>query len=444
MGEGNRGAAGMTIESNGYQSGFGNECASEAIAGTLPQGRNSPQVVAHGLYAEQVSGTAFTAPRHQNRRSWLYRIRPAAMHGTFALLEHDGFHNDFDTGPVTPDQLRWNPLPLPDAPTDFIDGLLTVAGNGAASAGVGIGIHLYAANRDMQGRFFYDADGELLIVPQQRRMHIETELGVLDVEPQEIAVIPRGIRFRVALPDGEARGYVCENFGAFMRLPDLGPICSNGLANPRDFLTPNAAFEDLEGSFELIAKFQGHLWRADIGHSPLDVVGWHGNHAPYKYDLRTFNTIGSISYDHPDPSIFLVLTSPSDSPGVGNMDFVIFPPRVLVAQGTFRPPWFHRNIASEFMGLVHGVYDAKADGFAPGGCSLHNCMTGHGPDAATFDKASAADTSKPDYVDGTMAFMFESRSVIRPTRQALDAAHRQRDYQACWAGLRKHFVAPQG
>jgi homogentisate 1,2-dioxygenase len=328
----------MTIESNGYQSGFGNECASEAIAGTLPQGRNSPQVVAHGLYAEQVSGTAFTAPRHQNRRSWLYRIRPAAMHGTFALLEHDGFHNDFDTGPVTPDQLRWNPLPLPDAPTDFIDGLLTVAGNGAASAGVGIGIHLYAANRDMQGRFFYDADGELLIVPQQGRLHIETELGVLDVEPQEIAVIPRGIRFRVALPDGEARGYVCENFGAFAAPSGPGADrFSNGLANPRDFLTPNAAFEDLEGSFELIAKFQGHLWRADIGHSPLDVVGWHGNHAPYKYDLRTFNTIGSISYDHPDPSIFLVLTSPSDSPGVGNMDFVIFPPRCAGGAGHVPP-----------------------------------------------------------------------------------------------------------
>ena len=282
----------------------------------------------------------------------------------------------------------------------------------------------------------------MLIVPQHGRLHIETELGVLDVEPQEVAVIPRGIRFRVALPDGEARGYICENFGAFMRIPDLGPIGSNGLANPRDFLTPNAAFEDVEGDFELIAKFEGHLWRADIGHSPLDVVGWHGNHAPYKYDLRTFNTIGSISYDHPDPSIFLVLTSPSDSPGVGNMDFVISPPRVLVARDTFRPPWFHRNIASEFMGLVHGAYDAKADGFAPGGCSLHNCMTGHGPDAATFDKASAVDTSKPDYIDGTMAFMFESRHVIRPTRQALDAAHRQRDYQACWSGLRKRFVAP--
>ena len=428
------------MQANGYQSGFGNEFASEAIAGTLPHGRNSPQVVAHGLYAEQISGTAFTAPRHQNRRSWLYRIRPAAMHGEFGLLPQAQFHNDFGTGPVTPDQLRWNPLRIPDTPTDFVEGLLTMAGNGGPAAGAGIGIHLYAANRDMQGRYFYDADGELLVVPQQGRLHIETELGVLDVEPQEIAVIPRGIRFRVALPDGPSRGYVCENFGAFLRIPDLGPIGSNGLANPRDFLTPNAAFEDVEGEFELIAKFQGHLWRADIGHSPLDVVGWHGNHAPYKYDLRLFNTIGSISYDHPDPSIFLVLTSPSDTPGVGNLDFVIFPPRVLVAQDTFRPPWFHRNIASEFMGLIHGTYDAKAEGFAPGGCSLHNCMTGHGPDAATFDKASAIDTSKPDYIDGTMAFMFETRYVIRPTMQALDAAHRQRDYQACWAGLRKHFT----
>ena len=432
----------MSIASNGYQSGFGNEFASEAIAGTLPEGRNSPQRVAHGLYAEQVSGTAFTAPRHQNRRSWLYRIRPAAMHGEFKPFAQPNLHNDFGSGPVTPDQLRWSPLPLPQAPTDFIDGLVTMAGNGSPASQSGIAIHMYAANRDMQGRFFYDADGELLVVPQQGRLHIETELGVLDVEPQEIAVIPRGIRFRIALPDGPSRGYVCENFGAFMRIPDLGPIGSNGLANPRDFLVPNAAYEDVEGEFELIAKFQGHLWRASIGHSPLDVVGWHGNHAPCKYDLRKFNTIGSISYDHPDPSIFLVLTSPSDTPGVGNMDFVIFPPRVLVAQDTFRPPWFHRNIASEFMGLIFGAYDAKAEGFAPGGCSLHNCMTGHGPDAATFEKASQADTRKPDYIDGTMAFMFESRNVIRPTVQALDAAHRQRDYQACWAGLRRNFTPP--
>ncbi|MBK7205128.1 MAG: homogentisate 1,2-dioxygenase [Thermomonas sp.] len=429
----------MAIASTGYQSGFGNEFASEALAGTLPDGRNSPQRVAHGLYAEQLSGTAFTAPRHSNRRSWLYRIRPAAIHGPFALLDHAAFHNDFGSGPVTPDQLRWNPLPMPEAAADFVDGLVTMAGNGSPASQSGIGIHLYAANRDMHGRFFYDADGELLVVPQQGRLHIETELGVLDVAPQEIAVIPRGVRFRVALPDGSARGYVCENFGAFLRIPDLGPIGSNGLANPRDFLTPNAAFEDVEGDFELVAKFQGHLWRAAIGHSPLDVVGWHGNHVPCKYDLRLFNTIGSISYDHPDPSIFLVLTSPTDTPGVGNLDFAIFPPRILAAQDTFRPPWFHRNIASEFMGLVHGEYDAKAEGFAPGGCSLHNCMTGHGPDAATFEKASNADTSKPDYIVDTMAFMFETRNVIRPTRQALDAGHRQHDYQACWTGLRKHF-----
>ncbi len=429
-----------------YMSGFGNSFETEAVAGALPVGRNSPQRVAHGLYAEQLSGTAFTAPRSENRRSWLYRIRPAAMHGPFSPFGGaPGFHNDFGDGPVTPDQLRWNPLPMPGAasPVDFVEGLYTMAGNGGPAALCGLGVHMYAANRDMRGRFFYDADGELLIVPQQGRLRIATELGVIEVEPQEIALVPRGVRFRVELPDGAARGYVCENFGAHLRLPDLGPIGSNGLANARDFLFPVAAYEEDEGEFELVAKFQGHLWRAGIGHSPLDVVGWHGNYAPCKYDLRRFNTIGSISYDHPDPSIFLVLTSPSDTPGVGNLDFAIFPPRWLVAQDTFRPPWFHRNVASEFMGLVHGAYDAKAEGFAPGGASLHNCMTGHGPDAATFEKASRADLSKPDVIADTMAFMFEARAVIRPTRQAMEAGHRQRDYQACWAGLRRNFDPPK-
>ena len=432
----------MSIISNGYQSGFGNEFASEAIAGTLPVGRNSPQRVAHGLYAEQLSGTAFTAPRHANRRSWLYRIRPAAIHGAFTPFAQARFHNDFGSASVPPDQMRWNPLPLPSTPTDFVDGVYTMAGNGSPASQCGIGVHLYAANRDMQGRWFYDADGELLIVPQQGRLHVETELGVLDVEPQEIAVVPRGVRFRVALPDHAARGYVCENFGAPLQLPERGPIGSNGLANSRDFLAPKAAFEDVDGAFELVAKFQGHLWRADIDHSPLDVVGWHGNYAPCKYDLRHFNAIGSISFDHPDPSIFLVLHSPSDTPGTSNMDFVIFPPRWLVAQDTFRPPWFHRNVASEFMGLIHGAYDAKAEGFVPGGSSLHNSFSGHGPDAATFDKASNADLSKPDAVRDTMAFMFESRAVIRPTSQALAMPQRQADYQDCWRGLRKNFRAP--
>jgi homogentisate 1,2-dioxygenase len=433
----------------GYQSGFANEFATEALPGALPAGRNSPQRAPYGLYAEQLSGTAFTAPRGHNRRSWLYRIRPAAHHRPFELarghahevpLDAPRLVADFaDAPPTSPNQLRWDPLPLPEAPTDFVDGLVTMAGTGSAAAMTGFAIHLYAANRSMQDRFFYSADGELLIVPQLGRLAIWTELGRLDVEPCEIAVIPRGIRFCVGLPDSEARGYVCENFGALLRLPDLGPIGSNGLANPRDFLTPHAAYEDREGGFELVAKLNGLLWRAEIDHSPLDVVAWHGNYAPYKYDLRRFNTIGSISFDHPDPSIFLVLQAQSDTPGVDTLDFVIFPPRWLAAEDTFRPPWFHRNVASEFMGLVHGVYDAKAEGFVPGGASLHNCMSAHGPDAGTFERASSSDTTKPHKVVDTLAFMFESRTLLRPTRFALESATLQLNYFECWQGLAKQF-----
>ncbi len=430
-----------------YQTGFGNEHASEVLEGALPIGRNSPQKVPYGLYAEQLSGTAFTAPRHANRRSWLYRIRPSALHGSFEAFEQIAFHNRFDEAPTSPDQMRWSPFPLPDVPTDFVDGLFTMAGNGSAAAQTGVGIHLYACNKPMTGRYFYDADGELLIAPQQGRMRIATELGVLEVEPQQIALIPRGVRFKVDLPDGSARGYLCENFGASLRLPELGPIGSNGLANARDFEAPVAAYEDVEGDFELIAKFQGNLWRTSIDHSPLDVVAWHGTHVPYRYDLRRFNTIGSISYDHPDPSIFTVLTSPSDTPGTANLDFAIFPPRWLVAEDSFRPPWFHRNIASEFMGLVHGEYDAKdasaGGGFVPGGASLHNCMSGHGPDAASHAKAIAVDTTQPQHVVDTMAFMFETRLVIHPVKQALDAPQRQHDYQECWQGLAKHFDPSQ-
>jgi homogentisate 1,2-dioxygenase len=424
-----------------YQSGFGNSFASEALPGALPAGRNSPQRCPYGLYAEQLSGTAFTAPRADNRRSWLYRIRPSAMHAPFQRMEGGRIVSRFDTLPVPPNQLRWNPLPMPDMPTDFVQGIATMAGNGSPQAQSGAAVHLYAANRSMKNRAFYNADGEMLIVPQRGRHRFVTEFGVIEVEPQEIVVIPRGVRFRVELPDGDARGYICENYGANFRLPDLGPIGSNGLANPRDFLTPTAAYEDIDGPHELVAKFMGNLWSAQMTHSPIDVVAWHGNYAPYKYDLRRFNAIGSISYDHPDPSIFLVLHSVSDTPGVSNIDFVIFPPRMLCMENTFRPPWFHRNIASEFMGLVHGVYDAKAEGFLPGGASLHNSMTGHGPDADTFERASHADQSRPDVIKDTMAFMFESRMVWQPTQFALTGAELQDDYYRCWQGLQKHFNA---
>ena len=426
-----------------YQSGFGNEFATEALPGALPAHRNSPQRVAYGLYAEQLSGTAFTAPRSHNRRAWLYRIRPAALHQPFRQIDHGRIVSRFDQLSASPNQLRWDPLPLPTAPTDFIDGWVTMAGNGSPQSHSGNAIHLYACNRAMDGRYFYNADGELLIVPQQGRLLIATEFGPIAIEPQEIAVIPRGVRFQVSLPDGAARGYICENFGALLRLPDLGVIGSNGLANPRDFLTPHAAYEDVEGDFQLVSKFNGNLWSASIGHSPLDVVAWHGNYAPYKYDLRHFSPIGSIGNDHPDPSIFLVLQSVSDTPGVDTLDFVVFPPRWLVAEDTFRPPWFHRNVASEFMGLITGQYDAKAEGFVPGGASLHNCMSGHGPDAATFEKASAADTRLPHKVDQTMAFMFETRLPLCPTAYAMASPQLQSDYYACWSGIQKHFNAEQ-
>jgi homogentisate 1,2-dioxygenase len=432
----------ISIKNDGpirYQSGFGVELATEALPGALPQGRNSPQKAPYGLYAEQLSGTAFTAPRHLNRRSWLYRIRPSAMHGEFFPLDSGLLRAaPFDAANVSPNQLRWNPTPIPAAPTDFIEGLTTIAGNGDAGMQAGIAIHIYVANRSMQDRFFYNADGEMLIVPQQGRLRIRTEMGNLEVGPGELVVLPRGVRFCVELVDTAARGYICENYGACLRLPELGPIGANGLANPRDFLTPVAAFEEREGRFELVAKFGGQLWLAEMDHSPLDVVAWHGNYAPYKYDLALFNAINTVSYDHPDPSIFTVLTSPSDTAGTANVDFVIFPPRWMVAESTFRPPWFHRNLMSEYMGLIHGKYDAKADGFLPGGASLHNCMSGHGPDAATFERASHA-TLTPQRIDNTLAFMFESRYVIRPTPYALSSPELQKNYLECWQGLKKNF-----
>ncbi len=424
-----------------YLSGFGNEFASEAVSGALPIGQNSPQKAPLGLYAEQLSGTPFTSPRHQNRRSWQYRIRPSVVHHPFAPIPGKLFRSTpFDEAETPPNQLRWDPIPVPgpSKPTDFVDSLITVAGNGDASMQIGMAVHLYAANLSMESRFFYNADGELLIVPQQGRLLLRTEFGIIEVGPGEIAVIQRGIKFRVELPDGDARGYVCENYGALLRLPDLGLIGANGLANPRDFLTPVAAFEDRQGEFELIAKFGGRLWSARIDHSPLSVVAWHGNYAPYKYDLARFNTMNTVSFDHPDPSIYTVLTSPSDTIGTANIDFVIFPPRWLVAEHSFRPPYFHRNFMNEYMGLIHGEYDAKAEGFVPGGGSLHNCMSAHGPDATTFERASVAEL-KPKYIDDTLAFMFETRFVLRPTKYAFETSQLQHDYYECWQGLRKNF-----
>ena len=423
-----------------YQSGFGNEFASEAIAGALPHGQNSPQQPPLGLYAEQFSGTAFTAPRATNRRSWLYRTRPSVLHQPFQPISNNLVRTaPIDEAIATPNQLRWDPIPFPLEQTDFIDSLITMGACGNAAMHSGAGIHIYAANAGMQDRYFYNADGEMIVVPELGKLAFHTEMGILEVAPGEICVLPRGLKFRVELLNEKARGYLCENYGAAFRLPELGPIGANGLANARDFLSPMACFEEREGAFQLIAKFGGNLFSAHINHSPLNVVAWHGNYAPYKYDLARFNTMNTVSYDHPDPSIFTVLTAPSEIPGTANVDFVIFPPRWMVAEHTFRPPYFHRNVMSEFMGLVRGRYDAKDQGFVPGGASLHNCMSAHGPDTSSFERASNAEL-KLQYLAETLAFMFETRFVIRPTAFALHTEALQNDYWQCWKDLQRIVV----
>ena len=417
-----------------YQSGFGNTFSSEAVKGALPVGRNSPQRPPKGLYAEVLSGTAFTAPRAENQSTWLYRLRPSALHGPYRRIANgllrSGPFNEVEP-PVN--RLRWDPFAIAAKATDFLDGLATVAGSGDPATQAGLAVHVYRANRSMK-RCFWNADGELMLVPQQGGLSLFTELGLLEVAPGEVAVVPRGMKFRVGL-SGPSRGYVCENYGAAFRLPELGPIGAQGLAQVRDFLAPVAAYEE-KGKSTVIAKFQGALWQTELGHSPLDVVAWHGDYVPYKYDLARFMVINTVSFDHADPSIFTVLTSPSGQAGVANADFVIFPPRWQVAEDTFRPPWFHRNVMSELMGLVRGAYDAKAEGFLPGGVSIHNQMTAHGPDLASFQKASGA-RLEPRKIENTLAFMWESRYVFRPTRFALSARELQKDYDRVWDGFKK-------
>jgi homogentisate 1,2-dioxygenase len=424
-----------------YMPGFGNDFETETLPGALPQGRNSPQRPAYGLYAEQLSGSPFTAPRGTNERSWLYRIRPSVKHTSrfkTASLPHWKSAPNVGDHELALGQLRWNPVPIPDAPTDFIAGIRTMTTAGDVYGQSGMAAHVYVANTSMVDDHFFNSDGELLIVPQQGSVRFVTEMGVIEVKPGEICVLPRGLVFKVELIDGPVRGYICENYGAKFTMPDRGPIGANCLANPRDFKTPVAWFEEKETPCRLTVKWCGAFHVTEIGHSPLDVVAWHGNYAPYKYDLATFSPVGAILFDHPDPSIFTVLTAPSGEEGTANVDFVIFPPRWMVAENTFRPPWYHRNIMSEFMGLIQGKYDAKEEGFVPGGMSLHNMMLAHGPDADGYDKATKAEL-KPVKLENTMAFMFETRFPQLLTRYGAELETRQDNYIDCWAGLKKRF-----
>lgn len=428
-----------------YQSGFGNNFSSEAIPGALPQAQNSPLICPYGLYAEQISGTSFTSPRKLNQRSWLYRIKPSVTHEPFKtrVPVHGKLVAEFDqsNSSATPTQLRWKPVEIPETPTDFIDGLYTVCGAGSSYLRHGFAIHMYTANKSMDNCAFCNADGDLLIVPQNGRLWVTTECGRLLVVPGEIVVIPQGFRFVVDLPDGPSRGYVAEIFGAHFQLPDLGPIGANGLASPRDFLVPVAWFDQRSHpGYTIVQKFGGELFTAKQDFSPFNVVAWHGNYVPYKYDLCKFCPYNTVLIDHSDPSINTVLTAPTDKPGVALLDFVIFPPRWVVAEHTFRPPYYHRNCMSEFMGLIYGNYEAKANGFLPGGASLHSCMTPHGPDTKSYEATIAlGNEAGPQKLTDTMAFMFESCLIPRVCLWALDSPVMDPDYYQCWIGLKSHF-----
>jgi len=425
----------------GYMPGFGNDFETEALPNALPQGQNSPQRCPYKLYAEQLSGTAFTAPRGENERTWCYRIQPSVKHtGRFARIAvpywKSAPHVVDDV--LSLGQYRWDPVPHSNTPLTFLTGMRTMTTAGDVNTQVGMAAHIYLINTSMVDEYFYSADSEMLIVPQAGRLRFCTELGVIDLDPQEIAVIPRGLVFRVEVIEGPARGFVCENYGQKFDLPNRGPIGANCLANPRDFKTPVAAFEDRDAHSRVVIKWCGQFHETFIDHSPLDVIAWHGNYAPCKYDLKTFSPVGAVLFDHPDPSIFTVLTAPSGVAGTANIDFVLFRDRWNVAEHTFRPPWYHKNIMSELMGNIYGIYDAKPEGFIPGGTSLHNMMMPHGPDRTAFEAATNANL-KPDYLANTMSFMFETRFPQHLTEFAAAEAPVQDDYIDCWADLEKKF-----
>ncbi|MFK7892553.1 MAG: homogentisate 1,2-dioxygenase [Granulosicoccus sp.] len=428
----------------GYMPGWGNDFETEALPDALPLGMNSPQRVNYGLYGEQLSGTAFTQPGPE--RTWCYRIRPSVKHtGRFRRIDLPAWK----TAPHVLDdvislgQYRWDPLPHSDQPLTWLSGMHTMTTAGDVNTQTGLATHIYLVTQSMQDSYFYSADSELLVVPQEGCLRFATELGVIDVEPREILIIPRGLVYRVEVLEGPCRGFVCENYGPKFNLPDRGPIGANCMANPRDFKTPVAAFEDRETPSSVTVKWCGQFHETNIGHSPLDVVAWHGNYAPCKYDLRNYCPVGAILFDHPDPSIFTVLTAPSGITGVANIDFVLFRERWLVAEDTFRPPWYHKNIMSELMGNIYGQYDAKPQGFIPGGVSLHNMMLPHGPDREAFDRATRSNLG-PDKLEQTMSFMFESRFPQHLTEFASTQAPLQDNYIDCWTSIEKKFDGTAG
>jgi homogentisate 1,2-dioxygenase len=426
-----------------YMPGWANDFETEALPGALPQGMNSPQKCEYGLYGEQLSGTAFTA--NPPERTWTYRIRPSVKHSArYTKIDVPYWKSApcVDPDVISLGQYRWDPVPTTEG-LNWITGMRTMTTAGDVNTQVGMATHIYLVTESMVDDYFFSADSELLVVPQEGKLRFYTELGIIDLAPQEIGIIPRGLVYRVELLEGPARGFVCENYGQKFELPGRGPIGANCMANPRDFKAPVAAYEDREVPSTITIKWCGQFHKTEIGQSPLDVVAWHGNYAPYKYDLTTYCPVGAILFDHPDPSIFTVLTAPSGQPGTANIDFVLFRERWMVAENTFRPPWYHKNIMSELMGNIYGQYDAKPQGFVPGGVSLHNMMLPHGPDRDAFEGASNSNLG-PEKLDNTMSFMFETRFPQHLTAFAANEAPLQDDYIDCWDSLEKKFDGTPG
>ncbi|KAI9822498.1 MAG: hypothetical protein M1827_000217 [Pycnora praestabilis] len=429
-----------------YQSGFGNTFESEAVPGTLPQGQNSPRNVRFGLYAEQMTASAFVAPRHLNRKAWLYRARPAVAHQGFDDLP-DNEDTESNFMPINPrvhlcaQQLAWLPFDIPSGDDiNFVEGIKTIAGSGEPTLREGIATHMYMANKSMNKQTYTNSDGDYLICPQQGSLDIQTEFGPLFVQPGEIVVLQRGQRFSVKLPDGPSRGYILEIWGSNFELPELGPLGANGLANARDFLHPTAKYEVTKhDSWQCIYKLGGKYFKSKQEHSPFDVVAWHGNYVPYKYDLTKFVNVGSISVDHIDPSIFCVLTARSRDPAAPLADFLIFSPRWDVASHTYRPPYYHRNVASEFMGLLYGGYGGRSDEFAPGGASYECGMVPHGVAYEEFKEATAEAPPEMQISKGAVAVMFESSRPFTITDYAWNSSKKHEHDPKMWDDLVDNF-----
>ncbi|KAH9874017.1 hypothetical protein IAQ61_004645 [Plenodomus lingam] len=412
-----------------YQAGWGNRHQSEVIPGTLPVAQNNPQEVRFGLYTEGITYSAFAAPRAHNYSTYMYRCRPAAAHNGYVPFESkSNIQNCFlSLNPkvaTLPEQAEWRPFPLPkeEEKIDFANGLHTLAGSGDPNIREGLALYVYMINSSMERRAFCNADGDFLICAQLGTLDIVTEMGKIFLQPGEICVIQRGIRFCMNLaPDTKvARGYITEVWGSMWELPDLGPLGGHGLANPRDFLYPVAAIDDnLHVDWQIVNKINGELVAIQQDHSPFDLVAWHGNVVPYKYDLTKFSSQNSTSIDHTDPSIFTVLTAKSRDPLTPLADFLWFGPRWDVATNTFRLPYFHRNSASEFLACLYGQGLGRSDDFQPGGGSFEGGHTPHGGFHEGYQHGMRIHESQPEKIlTEQLTIMIESSRLFLWTEWA--------------------------